>query len=241
MCGFRPQRHQWQDTSRFIAHDGDSSFFTADEWRKKEDKLLNDAEFVLVTEGGLNFLLNHNFGHPKIEELNDFCASFGYWFDMGHSWSVGFYRLENYDGRQTKGEYVDKLRDIRWKRKAALVKQRAQNKCEDCGEKSGSLQAHHCWYTKGLEPWQYPLDAFRALCKNCHFTRGEIEFQFRAMMSRHPQTELLAMHKAIELLFYWYDRDALIRFLHAAGPDNDKFREAFDNLSNSKSEPGRMN
>src|SRR6266581_226031 len=88
--------------------DQDSHFNTAEEWRGRGEDLLRGAELILTTEGGLHFLLNYNFDHPKIEEFGDLCESFGYWFELGHSWSVGFYRLDQADVTPTTGSYTDK-------------------------------------------------------------------------------------------------------------------------------------
>ena len=95
---FRTTLREWLERN---ALDHDSEFYTADEWRVRGETLLLDAQLVLVTEGGLNFRLNYNFDHPKIEELDDLCGSFGYWFELGHSWSVGFYRDDEADATPT--------------------------------------------------------------------------------------------------------------------------------------------
>jgi Zn finger protein HypA/HybF involved in hydrogenase expression len=218
--------------------DQDSHFYTAEEWHGRGEDLLRDAQFILVTEGGLHFLLNYNFAHPKVEEFRDLCESFGYWFELGHTWSVGFYRLEKADVTPTSGSYCQKLRDGRWKKKAALVKQRAQKKCEDCGSTRQPLHAHHCWYSYGLEPWQYPLDAFRCLCSTCHSARPRIEHHLRAIMARYTQAELVTLREAVDQLFHWYERDAALEFLKAVGPNDRKLREALSNLAKFKTEPG---
>ncbi len=232
---FRTSLERWLASNGL---DQDSHFYTAEEWRERREDLLNDAQLILVTEGGLHFLLNYNFAHPKVEEFRDLCESFGYWFDLGHTWSVGFYGLNKADATPTSGSYSEKLKDLRWKKKAALVKQRAQNKCEDCGSTKQPLHAHHCWYSYGLEPWQYPLDAFRCLCETCHSTRHDTEPHFRAIMARHTQTELVALRKAIEQLFHWYDRGAVLQFLKAVGPDDRRLKDALSNLARFKTEPG---
>lgn len=233
--GFKANLQEWLARNEL---DHDSRFYAPEEWRGRGEDLLLDADLVLVTEGGLHFLLNYNFGHPKVEELGDLCASFGYWFDLGHTWSVGFYREDEADITPTTGSYSEKLRDIRWKKKAALVKQRAGHECEDCGSTEGSLEAHHCWYYYGLEPWQYPLDAFRCLCATCHAGRPKEEHHLRAIMARFTQSELSSLRQAIERLFHWYDRDVAVEFLKSVGPDDSALREAMAKLAGFKTEPG---
>lgn len=218
--------------------DQDSRFYTAEEWRGRGEELLCDAQLILVTAEGLNFLLNYNFSHPKVEEFRDLCKSFGYWFDLGHTWSIGFYPMEQTDIQRINGSYSQKLKDARWKEKSTIVKQRARNKCEDCGSATLPLHAHHCWYSYGLEPWEYPLDAFRCLCSNCHSTRHNIEHHLRAAMARYTQSELTILRGAIDNLFYWFDRDAALSFLKAVGHNPDNLADASANLAKFKTEPG---
>lgn len=64
--------------------------------------------------------------------------------------------------------YLEKLRDPRWQRLSAIVKERAEWKCERCGATDKNLQAHHKLYRKGIEPWEYEPWEFECLCFDCH-------------------------------------------------------------------------
>lgn len=64
--------------------------------------------------------------------------------------------------------YCEKLKDPRWQRLSAEVKERAEWKCERCGSASKTLHAHHMVYEKGLEPWEYHPSYFECLCWSCH-------------------------------------------------------------------------
>ncbi len=64
--------------------------------------------------------------------------------------------------------YLEKLRDPRWQRLSALVKERAGWKCQRCGDDSSNLQAHHKAYERRLEPWQYEPHKLECLCAKCH-------------------------------------------------------------------------
>ena len=100
------------------------------------------------------------------------------------------------------------------------------------------LHAHHCWYTYGLDPWQYPLDAFRCLCRTCHSARPNVEHRLRALMAGYRRTELESLRLAMERLFYWYDRDVALQFLSTIGPDGHALKEAVAKLARFKTEPG---
>lgn len=169
--------------------DGDTHFHTIEEWRERGEKYLIDSEFVITSEGGLHFILNY--GDP--EEFYDLIESFGYFMEMGHSWSYGFYLdMEILEQKSDeKKSYLEKLNDKRWEEKRDKVRERAGYKCQDC-ESTIKLEVHHCYYKFGLEPWQYPLDSLRCLCSNCHKKRGSIEMEIRARMA-DLTTENLAM------------------------------------------------
>jgi hypothetical protein len=64
--------------------------------------------------------------------------------------------------------YQDKLKDPRWQRKRLEVFQSADWRCQLCGETEKPLHAHHCYYQKRRDPWDYPPGAIIALCEDCH-------------------------------------------------------------------------
>lgn len=219
--------------------DTDLSFWTHDEWAAQNEDYLNDAELVITTEGGLWFLLNYSFDDAKVDEFQDLLASFGYWFDMGHSWSLGLYADERYDTSPTPNTYREKLGDVRWSKKADTVKTRAGHRCQDCGKSGRSLEAHHCWYKYGLEPWQYPLDSLRCLCRPCHERRERTEHDFRCMGAGFTWHELDRVRECLKRLIHWYDRSAVFAFLDAVGPDESRLVKAALMLVGRKTEPGR--
>ena len=63
--------------------------------------------------------------------------------------------------------YADKLRDDRWIKFSAEVKQRDNYTCTICGDRS-NLVAHHRYYVDGREPWDYSLRVMQTLCIECH-------------------------------------------------------------------------
>jgi hypothetical protein len=48
--------------------------------------------------------------------------------------------------------------------------QRADFKCEECGNDEVTLHVHHTYYEKNHTPWEYPDESLQCLCENCHQT-----------------------------------------------------------------------
>jgi hypothetical protein len=145
---------------------------------------------------------------------------------------MGFYPIEGYDFSRSYGTYSQKLRDARWQKKADMVKKRANNQCQDCAA-SGKLEAHHCYYTsmrEGYEPWEYPLSALRALCRECHAERERAEVRLRAFAASLTRHQLDALRPAIDHAIYWYKTDAVFAFLSALGPEERHVQAALNIL-----------
>lgn len=204
----------------------DATFLTQKEWNYREEKFHNDALMVLVIDGsGLFSLLNNGCDTTEFEDLVE---SFGFWYELGYSWSLGFYPTDNYNYSRRNGTYTAKLRDPRWLRKAALVKDEAGHQCEDCGA-SARLEAHHCYYTTislGYEPWEYPLSAFRALCPACHGTRPVPEIRARAFLARLTQSQLTRLLDGLDNGFNRFEVDSFIEFMQKATFHNKQMDEA---------------
>jgi 5-methylcytosine-specific restriction endonuclease McrA len=70
--------------------------------------------------------------------------------------------------------YQEKLQDDRWLRISQETRERAGNRCEDCGATGVEFNAHHRVYDRGKEPWQYPPENFVCVCRPCHRRREKI-------------------------------------------------------------------
>src|ERR1700730_15137070 len=80
-------------------HDMDYSvwIYTQAEWteREGEDNFLKGAELIIAFENDL--YAHFNYGDGTVEdELQDLAAGFGYWFEFGHHWNIGFYAFEDW-------------------------------------------------------------------------------------------------------------------------------------------------
>ena len=202
----------------------DSQFYEMKEWHSREEDWLNDADLVLVFEGGLYSLINDG---CDTEEFDDFIESFGYYYEQGHSWNMGFYPIPSYNSEPIRGSYSRKLQDPRWKRKAYLVKERAGWKCQDCGN-TQRLETHHCYYTSmrlGNEPWEYPLSALRCLCHSCHQQREKSEIRMRAYLARLTTKQIDTLKSNLDSAFYWFQEDAVLELLENLGHCDSKIQE----------------
>jgi hypothetical protein len=65
----------------------DTTFYSIEEWRERKEEFHNDAEFVIITEGGLHTIVNH--GNPT--EFYDLLQSFGYKYEISNPWNIGIY------------------------------------------------------------------------------------------------------------------------------------------------------
>lgn len=77
--------------------------------------------------------------------------------------------------------YSEKLTNPKWQKKRLEVLSRDQFTCCLCSDKENTLHVHHKTYKKGCEPWEYPLDNFQTLCKDCHFIVEENKGGFEVL------------------------------------------------------------
>ena len=211
--------------------DGDTMFYTISEWKEREEPYLNDSEFVITTEGGLNTMLNYG----DSEEFYDLVESFGYYYELGHSWNLGFYNDEIENISRESQTYSEKLRDHRWQKKRNYILNRAQNKCEDCNSNL-KLQIHHCYYMYGYEPWEYPYDSLRCLCEICHVKRGLTEQILRGHLASLKTKELESIIHLISTGIYWYPRKQIFSFLSSLKYNQNKMKKIFDKLLKNRLE-----
>lgn len=54
-----------------------------------------------------------------------------------------------------------------WKNLRLKIFKRDSFKCTHCESKK-EIQCHHTYYINNRKLWDYPLDCFRTLCKDCH-------------------------------------------------------------------------
>lgn len=230
----RAALHEWLVKEEIL---GDATFYTVEEWRGRGERYLTDSLLILTFDGSTLYTIL-NFGGDT-QEFDDLIESFGFSYELGEAWNLGFYPSDEYDYSRSAVPYAIKLRDPRWLKKAAAVKDRAKHVCQDCGA-SGPLEAHHCYYTsmrEGYEPWEYPLSALRALCRNCHVERERAEIRLRAFAASMTRHQLDALRPALSHATYWYRHEAVLSFLSHLGPNDKHIRSALDALLAGRLDP----
>lgn len=211
----------------------DTTIYSIEDWRMREEPYHNDSDFVISTEGELYHLLNFGSVNQQIE-FEDLICSFGFLYEFGHSWNLGFYYDQTEKPKITKLlSYSEKLKDPKWLDKRELVKDNAEYKCQDCGSLK-SLEVHHCYYQFGREPWEYPLDAMRCLCRSCHERRGKLETVLRAKFADLNYDELDVFQNLISTSILSFNRNAFFTFLYSMGRDYDLMDMNYEDLKTKK-------
>ena len=73
--------------------------------------------------------------------------------------------------------YQEKLKDPRWQRRKSEVLNAANWRCQHCCRSDGTLHAHHLFYLRGRQPWEYPDELLVCLCDSCHDEKHKAEDQ----------------------------------------------------------------
>ena len=67
-----------------------------------------------------------------------------------------------------KTAYQRKLAHPEWQRKRLEVMERDNFTCQFCFSTDEELHVHHIYYLSNHQPWEYPLDAYKTFCHQCH-------------------------------------------------------------------------
>lgn len=200
---------------RMYDADYDFCFYTQEEWTRREgpDHFFQDAELVVTFENALYSWLNYPGDRDVATELTDLAAGFGYWYEQGHSWSLGFIKYDDWPPLPSQNaSYAEKLADQRWQDKRKRILTRCNGTCEEC-RSSKPLDVHHCYYRYGRYPWQYPDGAFLGLCRDCHEARGEAELRHRLFLPTLRTEELELLRKLFRHCQYWFRQEDFHEFL----------------------------
>jgi hypothetical protein len=94
--------------------------------------------------------------------------------------------------------WSEKLKDARWQRKVDEVLAFNNHTCETCERtpdtlpKGMLLHAHHIYYDKGRDPWDYPVTDFMCLCGDCHEETELAIIELRKAFGHLPYWEMNA-------------------------------------------------
>lgn len=97
--------------------------------------------------------------------------------------------------------YWQKLRDPRWQRKRLEIMDRDKFECQLCGDNESTLNVHHKFYLRGLDPWDYPNVALVTLCEGCHGDITEMQERFFMALNELPVDEMPALVRTAEEWF----------------------------------------
>lgn len=96
----------------------------------------------------------------------------------------------------SKPSYWELLKHPKWQEKRLVIMQQANFECENCGDKSTTLNVHHSYYEKGASPWEYPDDSLQCLCEPCHKKAEVVRLQLNRLLgplSLHHAEEIIGM------------------------------------------------
>lgn len=87
--------------------------------------------------------------------------------------------------------YEELLKDPRWQKRRLKTFERDGWKCTQCGNSTQELHAHHTLYITGRDPWDYPEDAIKTLCDDCHGKAHNVKKPFK------PNYDIVALGRSI--------------------------------------------
>ncbi len=141
----------------------------------------------------------------------------------------------------TKKTYAEKLRDPRWQKKRLEIMSRDSFTCGLCESKSDTLNVHHRFYLKGVEPWDHPDSCLETLCKECHEKAHKAQDAANEWLARLRISDLVEIfhsktrsnHKVAAEIgekFIQYSFECLEDMLSSALSDIESMKKAGRNL-----------
>lgn len=82
--------------------------------------------------------------------------------------------------------YSEKLQHPKWQKRRLEILNRDNWTCRICQSKDDQLHAHHGYYEKGLDPWDYPDESLWTLCDKCHSQAHLFIFDINKMIGLTP-------------------------------------------------------
>lgn len=98
--------------------------------------------------------------------------------------------------------FFEKYKHPLWQKKRLEILELYGFECQDCGSSEKTLNVHHQYYKKGLNPWEYPIEDFDCLCEECHEKHHYIKQILNEELGRisiSHDLEVLGFIRAIQL------------------------------------------
>jgi len=89
--------------------------------------------------------------------------------------------------------YAEKLRSPMWQRRRLEVMARDGFKCTECGDGRRTLNVHHRWYERGVDPWSHGDECLTTLCEHCHELRTRVDDDSKRKTGALSREELVAL------------------------------------------------
>lgn len=72
------------------------------------------------------------------------------------------------EANMARKSYYELLKHPKWQAKRLEVLNRAEFRCQWCGDDETTLHVHHALYRKGAAPWEYEPHELVCVCEACH-------------------------------------------------------------------------
>jgi hypothetical protein len=242
MTPTHPLQECFNECLQIHGFDYDCWFYTQAEWKARKEEYLCDAELIFALDNQLTSVLNYS---PEIgyeDELQDLANGFGYYFEFGNHWNIGFYPLKPKPKLPNSSEsYPKLLASPYWHATRKRIEKRSLNICEDCGKAKQNLDVHHCYYRYGRLPWQYPDATLLHLCSDCHQRRQRTELKFRGFMPSLRIEEIEILEKSLPNGIYWFPRKKLFQFIKSIDAKTESMEKQLKQLVPLVSHPEDRN
>ena len=96
--------------------------------------------------------------------------------------------------------YAEQIKHPKWQQKRLEVLEAYGFTCEECRSIEKELHVHHKIYRRNRMAWEYELEEYSCLCKDCHKEETELDDAIKealSLLSRKEKTQLLGYSHAI--------------------------------------------
>ena len=110
--------------------------------------------------------------------------------------------------------YSEKLRDPRWQKRRLQLFEAANWTCESCGTKTETLHAHHGYYKRKTEPWDYPDYTMHVLCESCHGEMQALLESTHHFIGCYSKQELRSLNHILDTMRHSHTEDGRLDKTH---------------------------
>ncbi len=129
--------------------------------------------------------------------------------------------------------YAEKLKDPRWQKRRLELFDKADWTCKECHTKTETLHAHHGYYERGLEPWEYPDEVMHVVCEGCHKETQRYLNEVYREIGKLDKLGLFVLGQMLLGIRHNYDTTKVLRLLDrvvGSGPERDPKEPANNDL-----------